>query len=492
MERVGLSRLNRRDFLIDTSILTGGTLLFPEDALRSLSKFAGLPPKRREDGVRDFLVKHQPLVRNRGPFTPPLDIVRATPLISSPIGLVNAEFLGYNMPEKMHFSFPIDPANYKLHNDRYWFLTMTNSASEKKPVRPFRKGETYLEMIEEFFNTAMWLLDSQGGKAEAIVVVELNYKHRPESICAVAMDLYEYGFNYQTYGNEFDLAGGYEWRNRPGMQEDALRDVRNCRDQESVKDMYISPAAVAFRENSGLRQEVALLGLPESDYDFIPMHLYPPIFDSDGVRDYKGDTKQRFGINSYINQLDQVRRRNRLMNKDIFIREMGFPGADRPETQFREDQLAECHLPAVLMLSVGSKKIKGIYWYNLHSMGQPYQSLASFIEGEWIVKSTYDAWEYNAKLLGNLEDINIFAEKDYTLVKILRKDGVEAVVGWANGTKRVVLERPEGVIVTDAYGIQRFESRVVLEPSPAPPVLVGSARYMIKRGSLDLPKAAGA
>lgn len=455
----------------------------------ALGSSSELPPKSREEANADFLANRTPAVRNKGPYTPPLDQIRVTPLCLSPVGLVNAHLWGYDIPEKIHTSFAVDPDRNRLQNHKFWFSSTTNSASEKKLVRPPREGETYLEMMQEFFNTATWLTspDALGRQAEAIVVIELNYKHRPERICTVVRDLYSFGFRHQTYGNEFDLPWAHEWRNRPGLQEDALRDANACRAQEALPGVKFSPAGPAYYDYPGLRQEVALMGIPADHFDFITLHLYPPVNDIEAVRDYKRETKPVLGISALIDQTYQVMQRNGWEGKELILREVGFPGADHPQTQFRLDQLAECHLPAMLMLAIGSKKVSKVFWYNFHSMGQDYQSLASFKDGKWVLKPTFDAWEYNARLLAQLEDITILSSKDYTLVKLKRTDGIEAVVGWANGTKRMILERPEGVIVTDAYGIQRFESNFILEPSPASPVLTGSARYMVRRGHLDIP-----
>lgn len=459
----------------------------PGVALNPFLEAGEVSPKSSAAAVFDFLTNWVPMARNQRVYISPLDQIRATPLYSSPVGLVNAHFWGYNIPEKINTSFAINPNEYKVETSRYWFPSATNSNSPDKPIRVFRPGETYIGLMEEIFNTAAWITGANP-HGEAAIVVELHDGQVPQEICTVVKDLYGYGFRYQTFGNELDLPWDYSKRNRQGLLEETLNKVRSCSARYAFSDLRSSPAGPAYYGYPSLRQEPFLQNIPRENFEFITLHLYPPVNDLEKSRGHKEDTGTILGITSSIDQAYQVMQRNGWTDKELILRELGFPGVDHPKTQFSEDQLAEGHMPAMLMLSIGSKKVSRVFWFNFCSMGQDYQSLASFIDGKWVLKPTFDSWEFNAKLLAQLEDISILSYRDYTLVKLRRKDGIEAVVGWANGMKRVVLERPEGVIMTNAYGIQRFERQFILDPSLAPPTLTGSARYMLKYGHLDIPQ----
>ena len=169
-------------------------------------------------------------------------------------------------------------------------------------------------------------------------------------------------------------------------------------------------------------------------------------------------------------------------DKKYFITEIGNPKGDFRQNEITNQELAECYIPQVLSLAVGSQLVDRIFYYSLYDATNAEHSLAKRQDGKLEKTPAYTSWSVMTRLLARTNHISLTQERNHDRVDGKRRDGIHFSVLWATHMEEpAYVPIPKDAKVFSALGqeLKERSEETLLLPPPSRDSLGGPAAIFL-------------
>ncbi|MCL4533898.1 MAG: hypothetical protein M1370_01895 [Bacteroidetes bacterium] len=454
-------------------------VLPPQPAPAPVTKVAGpldMPFRTKEQAVTDCTWRHY-WEERRGvvPDLSPLEkILGEASLTGSRVSLANWPLVDETEDLNLgNFSFPISPFNITADDGAQQYLLFSNT----QIIANFRQDE-YLELVQrKIFDRAVWAMD-QGRIGTA--TVEFDRAVTDQKVRRIVELLTYYGVKTIIWGNELNDPNT-PWRDDLPALFDIFTTAAKVKKDQGLKDVDLCLPGLAYYQFGQYLQKMlsTFKDLQRKNFPKDPDNL--PI---QRVADhYYGSVVD---LLPRIQQIRGIMSSEGLAHLKYDLTEVGDPNIDASQPKITDDQLADCFVPQISSLAIGSGMIDRVIFYSLLDASDTY-SFMRIENGHLAKKPAYQSLVVMAKLLSNLKSVSLSDEKDRVRFDGTRSDGILVRVIWSKVTGQDIWEDlPKGGRVFDVRGQQlnpEKPNQIALKPQ-AHPALAGPARIIVGTGRL--------
>lgn len=432
-----------------------------------------MPFCTREQAITDCTWRHYWEDRRGGQNPSPLEaLLGDESLTGSRIGLANWPLVDETEDLDVgNFSFPMSPFDVTADDGVQQFLLFSNT----EIIANFRHNE-YLEQVHrKIFDRAVWAMD-QGRIGSA--TVEFDRALSDQKVKRIVELLTYYGVKTIIWGNELNDPST-PWRDDLPDLFDIFTTAAALKEDQGLQDVDLCLPGLAFYQFGEYLQKMlrTFKDLQQKNFPKDPYNL--PI---QRVADhYYGSVVD---LLPRIQQIRGIMSSEGLAHLKYDLTEVGNPNLDPSQPPVTDDQLADCFVPQISSLAVGSGMIDRVTFYALLDANDKY-SFMRVNDGRLVKKPAYQSLVVMAKLLSNLKSVSLSDEKDRVRFEGTRADGILFRVVWSKVTGQDIFEDlPKGARVFDVRGqegVADKPSQIALKPQQHP-ALGGPARIMVWRG----------
>lgn len=432
---------------------------------------ADLPWRPRSAAIKDCVLRRELAERRAATQTTPLGALLArTSLAESRIGLANWHLMEEAEDLNLgHFTFPISPFTTTVDDGRQRFLLLSNT----NIIGNFRYLD-YLEHIQRrMFDRAVWAM--AGGRA-GTATIEFDRGLGSLKTEHIVRLLNTHGVRTIIWGNETNSPYA-PWRDDLSALFEIFMDADATRKRYGITDTDLSLPGLAYYGQGEYIQKMA--------------RTFKDLLARRGHTNFAASFPVQRLADHYYGPVEQFLPRIRMM-KDVMAREglsflkydmteVGNPTMEPGAPKASDEQLAECHIPQICSIAVGSGLVDRFYYFSL--LGVTYDdSLTNVENGRLVKRPSYNAFVNLAKLLSRIDKLSLVEEPNTMLLDGTRTDGLGFTIVWSKVSDReVTRDLPAGRRVFDAFGNEIKETRpnqFTLKPK-AHPMLAGPARIIV-------------
>ncbi len=401
-------------------------------------------------------------------------VLARTPLWESRLALANWPLMDEVEDLDLgNFSFPISPYTPVADDGMQRFLLISNSSI----IANFRQWD-YLERAHRrMFDRAVWAMDS--GRT-GVATVEFDRGLTDRKVDYMVRLLAGYGVKTIIWGNEPNSPYA-PWRDNLPELFAIFSAAANARRQHALSDLELAlPGLAYFGQGEYLQKMV---------------RTFKELQKKGGAPGWAGDLPADRIVDHYYGPVDGFLARIKLMreimskegvgNLKYDLMEVGNPAMDPGQQKIPDEQMAECHIPQVASLAVGSGLVDRFCYYSL--LGSNWDDSITVVnDGRILKRPPYQAFVNMARLLARLDRAILTDSPDMVRLEGARNDGIDFTVLWSKVTDRELqAPLPRGKRVFSALGQEvkgDRPDRVVLRPKQHP-LLAGPARILIAGGT---------
>jgi hypothetical protein len=435
-----------------------------------------IPLRSRYDAVRACTLRRYEQDEMYNPPQPSAlgQLLAKTPLSESRLALANWPLMDeVEDLDQGNFSFPISPYTPVADDGTQRFLLLSNSSI----IANFRQWD-YLESAHRrMFDRAVWAMDS--GRT-GVATVEFDRGLTDQKVDYMVRLLAGYGVRTIIWGNEPNSPYA-PWRDNLPELFSIFSAAANSRRQHALSGLELAlPGLAYFGQGEYLQKMLRTFkelqkrsGAPawagELPADRITDHYYGPVD----------------GFLPRIKMMRDIMAREGVGKLKYDLMEVGNPTMDPGQPKVTDEQMAECHIPQVACLAVGSGLVDRFCYYSL--LGSNWEDSITVVnDGRILKRPPYKAFVNVARLLARLDRAILTDSSDMVRLEGARSDGVDFTVLWSKVTDRELqVAVPKGKRVFSALGQEVRGDRpdqLVLKPK-LHPLLAGPARILIATGS---------
>ncbi len=353
-----------------------------------------MPFCTKEQAITDCTWRHYWEDRRGGQEDPSAleKLLGVDSLTGSRIGLANWPLVDETEDLNVgNFSFPISPFNVTADDGVQQFLLFSNT----EIIANFRHNE-YLEQVHrKIFDRAVWAMD-QGRIGSA--TVEFDRALSDQKVRRIVELLTYYGVKTIIWGNELNDPNT-PWRDDLPDLFDIFTTAAKVKKEQGLGNVDLCLPGLAYYQFGEYLQKMlrTFKALQQKNFPKDPYNL--PI---QRVADhYYGSVVD---LLPRIQQIRGIMSSEGLPQLKYDLTEVGNPNLDPSQPPVSDDQLADCFVPQISSLAIGSGMIDKVTFYALLDASDHY-SFMRINDGRLVKKPAYQSLVVMAKLLSNLKNV---------------------------------------------------------------------------------------